>query len=138
MTGETRFVDVVWRGLRLAQKARLAPSAESAGFVEIDAPLPVGSRVRLEGEGGFAVEARVVTVVEQESGARSPPGMRVDWSAEKPAEVSSIAVTSSDLLPVEEPAGDEPTEAAEESTEPPAPTDGKRKRRRQKTIIGRP
>jgi len=138
MPGETRFVDVVWRGLRLAQKAKLSPSAETAAFVEIEAPLPVGTKVRLEGagdDGGFAVEARVVSVVEQETGARSAPGMRVDWSVEKPAEVSSIAVASSDLLPMEEASAEESTEVAEE---PATPTDGKRKRRRQKTIIGRP
>jgi hypothetical protein len=58
--------------------------------------------------------------------------MRVDWSVEKPAEVSSIAVASSDLLPMEEAPPRESTEVAEE----PAPrlTDGKRKRRRRRHI----
>jgi hypothetical protein len=142
MTGEPRFVDVQFRGLRLAQRARLLPRGDTAGFVELETPLPVGTVVRIVEDGGMSIEARVVAVVEQEAGARSAPGMALDWApapavepAPPPEDTSSIAVSSTDLLPVEE-----VDEAADESgtPEPPAPTDGKRRRRNKKTIIGRP
>lgn len=116
--GETRFVDVSYRGLRIAQRAKLSESGPAVGFVEVEAPLPVGTRVSLAAEGGFAVEATVTAVVEQEAGAKSPPGMRVEWAAPPAAAVEA--------------------EAEDVADEPATPTDGKRKRRRQKTIIGRP
>ena len=144
MTGEARSVEVTYRGLRLAQGARLEPDGDTAGFIELETPMPVGARVTLIDEHGVAVEARVVSVVEQEAGARSPPGMRVDWRVEAqapaPPEASSIAVSSTDLMPAEEaeePA-EPPDEPAESSTTAEPPAGGGKRKRRKKTVVGRP
>ncbi|MBI4509395.1 MAG: hypothetical protein HY698_07140 [Deltaproteobacteria bacterium] len=75
------FVDVTYHGLRVAQRARFQLAAEDSGFVETEAPLPVGTTLRLEGE-GMNREARVISIVEQESSAKSPPGMLVSWKTE--------------------------------------------------------
>jgi hypothetical protein len=139
MTTEARFVDLTCRGLRVAQKARLSLESPTVGFLEIEAPLPIGTRVQVAGEGDFQVEARVTKVIEQEAGARSPPGMRIDWSP-------PVAVTQ--VMPPPPVGGAAELEAAEEEVEAPAeppaaesgpaPTDGRRKRgSRKKTIIGR-
>jgi hypothetical protein len=133
MSLEGRFVDLTCRGLRVAQKARLTPESESAGFVELEAPLPIGTRVQLTGDGDFRVEARVVKVVEQEAGAKSPPGMRLDWSV-------VTVVTPPPPVAEEIEAAEEDAEASTPAaSEGPAPTDGRRRRGRQakKTMIGR-
>lgn len=131
MSLETRFVDLTLRGLRIAQKARLNLESPSVGFLEHDAPLPIGTRVSVVGEGDFRVEARVVNVVEQEAGAKSPPGMRLDWTA-------VTAVTPPAPVAGEAEAAEEEVDASSPPTEEgPAPTDGRRKRGRKKTMIGR-
>src|SRR5262245_37617737 len=73
-------VDVTYRGLKVAQGARLVPDGAGGGFVEHDLPLPVGSKVTIV-RNGQSMEARVVSVVEQEQGAKSPPGMKLSWGA---------------------------------------------------------
>lgn len=90
-----RVVDVTYRGLRVAKGVKLADGGEQ-GFLEVDAPLPVGTRVTVEGEGGFRVDARVVGVVEQ-----GTAGMRLDWAPPKvavePAAASAPAGTTLEL-----------------------------------------
>lgn len=83
MSTEPQFVEVTCRGLTVAQKARFQPQ-DGGGFVEVEAPLPVGTPVGLSVEGGAAREAAVVGVVEQEASAKSAPGMRLRWK-EAPA-----------------------------------------------------
>jgi hypothetical protein len=137
MTTEARFVDLTCRGLRVAQKARLNLESPTVGFLEIEAPLPIGTRVQVTGEGDFTVDARVTKVVEQEAGAKSPPGMRIDWSP--PIAVTQVTPPAPVAAEVEA-----AEEDAESPAEPPAaeggagPTDGRRKRgSRKKTMIGR-
>jgi hypothetical protein len=77
MSQESEFVDLTYRGLRVAHKAKLREEA-SAVFVEHEAPLPVGSHVTVV-RGAGEREARVQSVIEQEAGAKSPPGMRLVW-----------------------------------------------------------
>jgi hypothetical protein len=79
------LVDLTYRGLKVAQKAKFVPAGGDAAFVEHEQPLPVGSRVTVVREGKPPVEARVVGVVELEAGAKSPPGMRLSWGVAKPA-----------------------------------------------------
>jgi len=79
------LVDVSFRGLKVATQARLQESMPGVGFVEVDAPLPVGTRLVVSGEP--PIEVRVTGVVEQEAGAKSPPGMRLSWG-----EPSKVAV----------------------------------------------
>jgi hypothetical protein len=83
MAAEPRFVDVTYRGLKVATKAKVVESAPGVAFVELDAPLPVGTTVRLGGD--KALDVRVTAIVEQEAGARSPPGMHIAWGAALPS-----------------------------------------------------
>jgi len=77
MADTTAFVDVTCRGLRVAHRARFQPGPDGGGFVEHEAPLPVGTPLVILADGQAPRAACVVAVVEQESGARSAPGMRV-------------------------------------------------------------
>jgi hypothetical protein len=133
------FVDVAYRGLKVAQKARWQEGDDGRAFLEHEAPLPVGARldVSIEGETKQAV---VVAVVEQEAGAKSPPGMRLAWAdapasvveAEKtiPVEAEMIETGSGGIVVEEQ--GDE-TSGGKEAAAP----GGKRKRGRRKTQNGR-
>jgi len=90
MAPDARFVDVTYRGLRVATRARLTESAPGTGFVEVEAPLPVGTQIKLGGD--TTEDARVTGVVEQEAGAKSPPGMRIVWGEEAaPAKPVAVA-----------------------------------------------
>jgi hypothetical protein len=139
MSLEPRFVDLTLRGLRVAEKARLELESPTVGFVAHDAPLPIGTRLLVAGDDDFRVEARVVKVVEQEAGAASPPGMKLDWSvitvATPPPPVAAELAAAEEELAA---AGDDVS--GSESTPPaetPPSADGKRKRNRRKTSIGR-
>jgi hypothetical protein len=126
------FVEVRYRGLRLAEKARFH-EAPDGGFVELEAPMPVGTSLAIVVGSGPDGEkpARVIGVVEQEAGAKSPPGVKVAWDA-VPAPIDA--------------ADSDGTEAPDEAApgEPPDPTQdaspGARKRRgnKKKTLLGRP
>jgi hypothetical protein len=72
-------VDVTYRGLKVATGARLVVAApgSSTGFVEVEGPLPVGTRLVFSGEVSRAV--RVTGVVEQEAGTKTVAGMRIAW-----------------------------------------------------------
>jgi hypothetical protein len=78
MTVESQTVDVTYRGLKVATGARFVAAGPGAGFVEVDAPLPVGTRLVLSGE--LAKEVRVTGVVEQEAGTKTVAGMRLGWA----------------------------------------------------------
>lgn len=128
-----RLVDVTYRGLRVAKGAKLAETGEQ-GFLELDAPLPVGTRVTLAAEDGFRVEARVVGVVEQ-----GAAGMRLDWAPPKADAGTTLeldpetdAVTDDAAISGSMPAMDE----AGAST-PPA-GESRAGRRRRKKQNGRP
>jgi hypothetical protein len=91
MAPDARFVDVTYRGLRVATRARLTESSPGVGFVEVEAPLPVGTTLKLAGD--TTADARVTGVVEQEAGAKSPPGMRIVWGEKAaPARPAAEAV----------------------------------------------
>jgi|SRR5215470_10853476 len=111
MAPDARFVDVTYRGLRVATRARLTESAPGTGFVEVEAPLPVGTQIKLSGD--TTEDARVTGVVEQEAGAKSPPGMRIVWG-EKAAPAKPVAVPEAEgVAPTETAAVAEPAAAAE-------------------------
>jgi hypothetical protein len=81
MSDDGLLVDVTYRGLKVAQRARAVEVDGSCLFVHHETPLPVGAPVTLARPGEPAVEARVVAVVEQEASAKAQPGMRIRWSA---------------------------------------------------------
>lgn len=102
MTGDAQTVDVTYRGLKVATGARLVQSGPGVGFLEVEAPLPVGSRLTLSGP--VTLEARVTGVVEQESGAKTVAGMRIAWgepaAAARPASAPAKAVEPAVAPPV--------------------------------------
>ncbi len=108
------FVDLTYRGLQVAQRARLLPDGPDGAFVEHEAPLPVGARVTLVRDGRPPTEARVVGVVELEAGAKSAPGMRLSWGAAKPAAAAEDARDTNVMAAVIEPV----EEGVPESQEP--------------------
>jgi hypothetical protein len=134
---EVRFVDVTYRGLRVAQRARCLDAGGGALFVEHEAPLPVGSTVAIieraaaDGSAGPvdaapARRARVAAVVEQEAGAKSPPGMRLELvgeatsrAAERPAGAPVAVTVPVTVHPAPAPV---PATAAAEPTPLPEPT----------------
>jgi hypothetical protein len=120
MTADERFVDVTYRGLRAAAHARWTETGPATGFVEAEAPLPVGTMVQLSGD--VTLEARVTGVVEQEAGAKGPAGMRLSWGAPVPG--------------VPDPGAPEPAAGGDDTSG--AASDGRRRRqRRTKTQTGR-
>lgn len=112
MAGE-EFVDLTYRGLKVASRVRFVAEGAEGAFVEHEAPLPVGARVALVRDGKPVVEARVVGVVEQEAGAKSPPGMRLRWGAGK---AETIAPAPGDTAVME--AVIEPADSVPEPQEP--------------------
>ncbi len=143
MAPDARFVDVTYRGLRVATRARLTESAPGTGFVEVEAPLPVGTSIKLGGD--TAGDARVTGVVEQEAGAKSPPGMRIVWGealAPKPVPVpppmpaesaspsESESVSAPDSDSESDSAAESVTPSSTDSTPPGEPGRGRRRRKK--------
>lgn len=90
-----RFVDLTYRGLALANRVRLAdvppPSLggssgpftpPDAGFLEMAAPMPVGTTLTLETDDGVSFEVTVLAVREQ-----ATPGMVVTPDASPAAQL---------------------------------------------------
>ena len=148
MAPDARFVDVTYRGLRVATRARLTESESGVGFVEVEAPLPVGTKIKLGGD--TTAEARVTGVVEQEAGAKSPPGMRIVWGEKaappKPVAAAESVSESASVSESESAAESESASGAESASEsesesaaapasatdstPPGEPGGRRRRRR--------
>ena len=85
----TAFVDVTFRGLRVAHKAKLT-TTDAGPFLEHETPLPVGSPLQVIEEGQPVRPARVTRVVEHEAGA-GPAGMRLTWVSAEPAPILAPA-----------------------------------------------
>lgn len=144
-----RLVDVTYRGLRVARGAKLLDAAGGEqGFVELEAPLPVGTRVTLVGEGDFRVDARVVGVVEQDGGgaaspggAKATPGMRLDWAVPKVAEAATTMELDPDVDALIDEAGTSGGMPAADEAGPSGSSAGESRsarRRRKKNQNGRP
>ena len=70
------FVDLGYRGLSIGKRARLAEVRPSTGYIESNAPMPVGTTLTLATEDGIAIDTTVIEVREMASGDRAP-GMHV-------------------------------------------------------------
>jgi hypothetical protein len=128
--GAYMFVEVRYRGLRLAEKARFH-EVPGGGFVELEGPMPVGTPLLvgfLDGE----KSARVTAVVEQEASAKSPPGMKVAWDA-VPAPIDATG----DGDGGDDAANGDGPEATQDSAQDPTQA-GKKRRGKKKTPLGRP
>jgi hypothetical protein len=71
------FVDLTYRGLALGRRIKLTEVRPTTGFVELPAPMPVGTQLALVTDEGLALEATVTWIHEQVAGAERAPGMVV-------------------------------------------------------------
>jgi hypothetical protein len=77
------FVDVTYLGLELGRRVKLTEIDAGSGYLEVAAPMPVGTalELRIEPDGGgdaVAVAAVVRGVHEQVGGSDRAPGMRIE------------------------------------------------------------
>lgn len=71
------FVDLTYRGLSLGRRIRLSQVRPSSGYLELPAPMPVGTRIAIAADEGIAFEATVTALHEQVGGSDRAPGMTV-------------------------------------------------------------
>jgi hypothetical protein len=71
------FVDLSYRGLALARRIKLTQVRPSSGYLEMPAPMPVGTTLGIATDDGVLLEAVVTEVHEQVGGADRIPGMLV-------------------------------------------------------------
>ncbi len=71
------FVDLTYRGLSLGRRVRLSQVRPSTGYLELPAPMPVGSQIAISADDGTAFDAVVTAVHEQVAGSDRTPGMTV-------------------------------------------------------------
>lgn len=71
------FVDLTYRGLSLGRRVRLSQVRPSTGYLDLPAPMPVGSRIAIAAEDGTAFDAVVTAIHEQVAGSDRTPGMIV-------------------------------------------------------------
>ena len=71
------FVDLSYRGLALARRVKLTQVRPTTGYVEMPAPMPVGTQISIATDEGVAIEAVVAEIHEQVAGATNTPGMLV-------------------------------------------------------------
>jgi hypothetical protein len=94
-------VEITYRGIRVAQ-GKLEGDGDP-GFLPFEAPLPVGTRVMVYSQEGPPREAIITQVVEQDSSAKSPPGMKLRWAPAPAVLEEHTATTIMHAPPVLEP-----------------------------------
>jgi hypothetical protein len=70
-------VDLTYRGISLGRGIKLTQIRPTSGYLELAAPMPVGSELALIADDGFTVAATVTWVHEQVAGSDRVPGMIV-------------------------------------------------------------
>ena len=71
------FVDLSYRGLPLGRRIKLTQIRPSTGYLELAAPMPVGTAIAIATDEGVGIDAIVTQVSEQATGVERPPGMIV-------------------------------------------------------------
>ncbi|MEO8846021.1 MAG: hypothetical protein ABI591_01610 [Kofleriaceae bacterium] len=71
------FVDLTYRGLVLGKRVKLTQVRPSTGYLELPAPMPVGTAIGIASEDGTTFDALVTEALEQVSGHEGVPGMTV-------------------------------------------------------------
>jgi hypothetical protein len=71
------LVDLSYRGLSLGRRVKLTQVRPSTGYVEVPAPMPVGTAIAIATDEGITLDAVVAEVHEQVSGVERAPGMLV-------------------------------------------------------------
>ena len=71
------FVDLGYRGLALVKRVKLVQIRPSSGYLEMPAPMPVGTALSVTTDDGVAFSAIVTAIHEQVGGSAATPGMEV-------------------------------------------------------------
>jgi hypothetical protein len=71
------FVDLTYRGLPLGRRIKLTQIRPSSGYLELPAPMPVGTSIAIATDDGVSISAIVAQIHEQIGGSERPPGMVV-------------------------------------------------------------
>jgi hypothetical protein len=71
------FVDLTYRGLSLGKRIKLGQVRPHSGYLELAAPMPVGSAIAIATDEGLTIDATVTWVYEQVAGSDRAPGMIV-------------------------------------------------------------
>lgn len=71
------FVDLTYRGLSLGRRIRLSQVRPRSGYLELPAPMPVGTQIAIAADDGITFDATVTWIHEQVGGSDRPPGMTV-------------------------------------------------------------
>jgi hypothetical protein len=71
------FVDLTYRGVSLGRRIKLSQVRPTSGYLEIPAPMPVGTQIAIATDDGVTFDATVTWVYEQVAGADRVPGMIV-------------------------------------------------------------
>lgn len=70
------YVDLTYRGLALGKRVKLTQVRPTTGYVELAAPMPVGTAIGIASEDGVMLEA-IVAEVHEQVGGEAPAGMVV-------------------------------------------------------------
>lgn len=71
------FVDLTYRGLSLGRRVKLSQVRPTSGWLEVPAPMPVGTAIVITTDDGLTVDATVTSIREQVGGSDHAPGMEV-------------------------------------------------------------
>jgi ABC-type antimicrobial peptide transport system permease subunit len=71
------FVDLTYRGLPLGRRIKLTEIRPSTGYLELPAPMPVGTTFAIATDEGLAIEAIVAGVHEQAPWMSLSPGVAI-------------------------------------------------------------
>ncbi len=71
------FVDLTYRGLPLGRRIKLTQVRPASGYLEMPAPMPVGTALSLATDEGIVIDAVVAGIKEQVAGAEVVPGMKI-------------------------------------------------------------
>lgn len=82
------FVDLTYRGLPLGRRVKLTQIRPSTGYLEMPAPMPVGTAIAITTDEGMTLEATVTAIHEQVGGSDKAPGMVVAPKLDEPAVTS--------------------------------------------------
>lgn len=113
------FVDLTYRGLSLGRRVKLSNVRSTTGYVEMPAPMPVGTQIGILTDDTVALDAVVVEIHEQVAGSDKPPGMvlrpRLDGESAKQWWQKRVTLPDADKRP------SSPVIVAEVAAPPPPP-----------------
>jgi len=95
------FVDLTYRGLSLGRRVKLAQVRPSTAYLELPAPMPVGTHIAVITDDTVAFDAIVTEIHEQTGGSERPPGMTIAPKLDGEAALAwwKVRVTLPELAP---------------------------------------